>query len=114
WFELYTRDYEATVQFYTDIFGWDAHKGDNPEFAYTTLGEGEGALAGIMDASGFLPEGVAPHWSVYFAVEDADATLARVVELGGSVTRPAEDTPYGRLAVASDPTGAAFKLMARR
>jgi predicted enzyme related to lactoylglutathione lyase len=25
---------------------------------------------------------------------------------------PAEDTPYGRLAVAADPTGAVFKLVA--
>jgi hypothetical protein len=30
---------------------------DTPEFRYTTLGEGEGQLAGVMDASGFLPDG---------------------------------------------------------
>ena len=34
------------------------------------------------------------------------------MELGGKVTQPAEDTPYGRLAQAADPTGTAFKLMA--
>jgi predicted enzyme related to lactoylglutathione lyase len=31
--------------------------------------------------------------------------------MGGDVVQPAEDTPYGRLAVATDPTGAAFKLL---
>ena len=30
--------------------------------------------------------------------------MARIAELGGKVVRPAEDTPYGRLAVATDPT----------
>jgi predicted enzyme related to lactoylglutathione lyase len=113
WFELHTRDYDASVQFYKDVFGWDAKTmSDTPEFRYTTLGEGDAALAGIMDATGFLPEGVPPHWSVIFRVDDADATLAAVVELGGSVVMPAEDTPYGRLAQAADPTGANFGIVA--
>ena len=33
-------------------------------------------------------------------------------ELGGSIVVPAKDTPYGRLATATDPTGAEFKLVA--
>ena len=50
WFELHTRDYDKSVAFYRDVFGWDAHTvGDTDEFRYTTLGEGETALAGIMD-----------------------------------------------------------------
>jgi predicted enzyme related to lactoylglutathione lyase len=64
-----------------------------------------------MDASGFQPEGVPAHWSVYFGVDDTDKALARIVELGGAVVTPAEDTPYGRLATATDPTGAEFKLI---
>jgi hypothetical protein len=113
WFELHTRDYEAAVAFYGDVFRADTHEvSASPEFRYTTLVHGEAEVAGIMDASGFLPEGVPAHWSVYFGVDDADAALARIVELGGSVVRPAEDTPYGRLATAADPTGAQFKLVA--
>jgi predicted enzyme related to lactoylglutathione lyase len=65
-----------------------------------------------MDASSFLPDGVPAHWSVYFGVEDADASLANIVALGGTVVSAAEDTPYGRLATAADPTGARFKLVA--
>jgi predicted enzyme related to lactoylglutathione lyase len=115
WFELLTRDYAAAVPFYQDVFRWDAHQvSDTDDFRYTTLREpgSDAWLAGIMDASGFLPEGVPPHWSVYFGCDDADATVASVVDLGGSVVRPAEDTPYGRLATVSDPMGAAFKLVA--
>ena len=113
WFELHTRDYEKAVAFYRDVFRWDTDTvGDTPEFRYTTLKGADGYLAGIMDASAFLPEGVPNHWSVYFGVDDADATLKRIGELGGATVVPAEDTPYGRLATATDPTGAQFKLVA--
>ena len=111
WFELHTRDYDATTKFYRDVFKWDAHvMADEPGFRYTTLGEGDDSLAGIMDATAFLPEGVPAHWSVYFGVKDADAASAEIVELGGSIVLPTEDTPYGRLATVADPTGAVFKL----
>jgi predicted enzyme related to lactoylglutathione lyase len=112
WFELQTRDYEASVSFYRDVFHWESHVlGDSPQFRYTTFGEGDNQQAGIMDAAGFLPEGVSAHWSVYFAVEDADAALAKAADLGGSILSPAESTPHGRLAAAADPNGARFKLV---
>jgi predicted enzyme related to lactoylglutathione lyase len=111
WFELHTRAYDESVQFYKDVFAWDAHTvGDSPEFRYTTYGDGDAALAGIMDASAFLPAGVPSYWAVYFFVDNADKTLAQITDLGGAVVQAAEDTPYGRLATASDPTGAQFKL----
>ena len=112
WFELQTRDYDASVDFYRKVSAWDAHvASDTPDLYYTTLGEGEAALAGIMDASAFLPDGVPARWSIYFGAEDADATLARIVALGGSIVEPAVDTPYGRLATAADPSGINFKLI---
>jgi predicted enzyme related to lactoylglutathione lyase len=113
WFELFTRDHAAAVAFYQDVFGWDVSVvGDTDEFRYSTLGKDEAALAGIMDASGFLPEGAPAHWSVYFRVADADVALKEVARLGGATVAAAEDTPYGRMATAADPTGAPFKLIA--
>ncbi len=113
WFELHARDYDASVAFYRDVFGWDAHTmSDTPEFRYTTLGKDDGALAGIMDASAFLPDGVPAHWTVYFGVADTDAALVQAIDLGGAIVTGAEDTPSGRLATLADPTGAVFKLVA--
>ena len=113
WFELHTRDYDAAVAFYRTVFGWNTHvASDEPGFRYTTFGEGDAALAGIMDATGFLPEGVPARWSIYFGVDDTDKALGTIVDLGGTVVQPAEDTPFGRLATATDPTGARFKLVA--
>ncbi len=113
WFELHTRDYEKVLAFYRAVFGWKTETvSDTAEFRYTTLKHGADWLAGVMDSSGLLPEGVPDHWSVYFGVEDTDAALATTVDLGGSVVRPAEDSPYGRIAEVVDATGAGFKLVA--
>jgi uncharacterized protein len=112
WFELHTRDYDASIRYYQDVFGWDVKVvADTPEFRYTTLMDGELQLAGVMDASAFLPEGVPAHWSVYYGVADVDDTVATAIKLGGSEIMAAEDTPYGRLATLSDPAGAVFKVI---
>jgi predicted enzyme related to lactoylglutathione lyase len=112
WFELHGRAYEPTVAFYRDVFHWDTHTmSDTPEFRYTTLGEGDHALAGIMDAASFLPDDAPAHWAIYFGVESADAALEHIEQLGGTTIEPAMDSPYGRLAVASDPTGTNFRLV---
>ena len=112
WFELHTRDYDKAVAFYRDVFGWEPHTAaDEAEFRYTTLGEGENALAGIMDDSPYPEDTFHSGWVVYFRVDDVDATLEQVEALGGKIERPAEDTPYGRLAACVDPTGTRFKLI---
>ncbi|SDP69469.1 hypothetical protein SAMN04487914_12744 [Arthrobacter sp. ok909] len=113
WHELHTKDYATAVKFYQDVFGWDTDvMSDTPEFRYTTLGAGPAAKAGIMDASAYLPAEVPSNWQVYFAVEDTDATVAQAVSLGATVIQEAEDTPFGRLATLTDPTGAMFKIVA--
>ncbi|HEV7526488.1 MAG TPA: VOC family protein [Acidimicrobiia bacterium] len=113
WFELHTRKYDESVAFYHDVFKWTTHTvSDEPEFRYTTLGEGDGQLAGMMDGTAYLPVEAPAAWSIYFRVDDTDAALRQIEGLGGTVTEPAQDTPYGRLAAANDPTGARFKLMA--
>jgi predicted enzyme related to lactoylglutathione lyase len=109
--ELWTRDYDGSLDFYERVFGWDPiTRNEMPGFRYATLDVADGESAGVMDAASMLPEGVPANWSVYFAVADVAKTLARVEELGGRVVVPAEETPYGVLATASDATGATFKL----
>ena len=111
WFELHTRSYDSSIAFYRTVFAWDTQTvSDQPEFRYTVQMINGEQTAGVMDASVF-PDDAPLGWSVYFAVENVDATLAKIVELGGSIVLAAEDTPYGRLAQASDPTGALFKVM---
>jgi len=112
YFELITREYASAVEFYRDVFGWDPRVvSDTPEFRLTALKDGDETIAGIMDGSSFLPAGQPDRWGIYIKVTDTDAALATITRLGGTVTEPAMDTPYGRLAGAADPTGAAFKIV---
>jgi uncharacterized protein len=111
WFENLSTRYDDAVAFYRDAFGWETHvMSDTPEFRYTTLGVNEHARAGIMDAGGFLGDRPA-HWQFYLQVADTDESVARAVASGAAVARPAEDTPYGRMATLSDPAGVQFCLM---
>jgi uncharacterized protein len=116
WFELCTRDYDGALTFYREVFGWQTQvTSDTADFRYSTMtepGTADGQLAGVMDGRTFLPEAAPAQWAVYFGVEDADTAVARVVELGGAVVEPAQDTPFGRLAGVSDATGGYFKLVA--
>ena len=111
-FELHTPDHDAAVRFYAEVFGGEVQvESDDPEFRYTNLTHGDDPSAGIMDASGHLPDGTAPFWVVYLRVADTDVALAQIRELGGSADQPAADTPYGRLAEVADPTGARFRIV---
>jgi predicted enzyme related to lactoylglutathione lyase len=56
-------------------------------------------------------EGIPPHWMGYFAVDDTDAALERVLAGGGKVLVPAFDMAYGRMAVIADPAGAAISIV---
>jgi uncharacterized protein len=102
WVDLVTSDVVAAKRFYSDLFGWDAPSGDR--YAHWSLGGRD--VAGVYGL-----EGVAPHWTSYVAVSDADAVAARAAELGGTVVEPAFDVgDEGRRAAVADPVGARFAL----
>ena len=112
WHELHTRHYLASVLFYETVFGWTTSvQGDTDEFRYSTAEFDGVSLAGIMDATNFLPEDTPASWQVYFGVDDVDKTLALAETLGGTIIDGADDSPYGRLATLADPSGARFKIM---
>ena len=113
-FELHTREWHGSLDFYRAVFGWDVEVvSDTPEFRYALLaGMPDGEGAGVADSSSWLTDDQPARWDVYFSVDDVDKALARTEELGGAVVDPAESTPYGRLATATDATGARFKLRA--
>jgi predicted enzyme related to lactoylglutathione lyase len=111
WFELHTTKWDEAREWYARVFGMDTHVlVDQPGFRYAGHGEGDDADAGMMDATNFMPEGGSSHWAVYFHTDDTQRTVARVKELGGTVTQGPDDTPYGVLTVCQDPTGVEFRL----
>ena len=111
WFEVLSNDYDAVIPFYENAFGWDTHTmSDAPGFRYTTLGQDDAALAGIMDATALLGERP-PFWQFYIEVADTDAAIATAKELGGSEVMAPDESPFGRLATIADPSGITFMVM---
>lgn len=111
WNELNTRDVAGSKAFYSAVFGWQPQQG--PREDYTMFNLDGKTVAGMIDMDlVHVPEGVPPYWSVYIGVDDCDATVAKSTELGGGVIVPAFDVPVGRMAVLSDPVGAAISIVA--
>ena len=111
---MLSRNYESALAFYAQVFGWTMSTlEDSAEFRYSTASLGGGdPFAGLMDAPTTLPAGIPSFRQFYLGVDDIDASIARVAELGGSLLRDPQDTPYGRMAGVADPLGAAFLLNA--
>ncbi len=111
WNENSSRDFEGNKAFYRAVFGYEYGDMSSSEFRYATVDLGGRPVGGIGELDRGLPPEVPANWATYFAVTDTDAAVNRAVELGGSVVRPAWDTPYGRMAVLADDQGAVFAVL---
>ncbi len=110
WNELASTDLDAAAQFYSDLFEWKTEPFEGMEMPYITVQTKDGhANGGIRPV---MPPGTPPHWLVYFGSDDADATLAKAVELGGTELVGVTDIGIGKIAVIQDPQGAVFALFA--
>lgn len=78
---------------------------------YTEWLSGGKPIAGMMPMSPGMPDGMPSSWSVYFAVDDCDASVARVGELGGSTVFEPMDISVGRFALVKDDQNAVFGVM---
>ena len=106
WNELIT-DNPAALPFYEQVLGLTTTTTEMGEDKYTMFQVGGKEVGGTMPPQ---TAGMPNHWHVYFAVADADAAAAKIRELGGSVMAGPFDTPIGKMAVVTDPQGAAFSI----
>jgi len=134
---LNTRDVKGARSFYGPVFGWQTgaigggaegwtlpgygdwlerehHSDLRKQMAEAGAPEGfEDVVASIIPIADDQPDTPA-HWSVTFAVDDADATAKKATELGGKVIVPPFDAPWStstytiRITVIGDPQGATF------
>ena len=109
WVDTSQPDPEATVDFYSGLFGWEFRDAMPPgsEGKYFIAQIRGGDVAGV----GSIPEGAPPQamWNTYVWVDSADETATRVRDAGGTVgMEPFDVGDAGRMAVCIDPEGAAF------
>ena len=109
WADLSTPDLPSATAFYGGLFGWDFDdRGE--EFGNYHLITKDGRPVGGM-APPMAGQEAPPAWTTYLASADLDATTAAVTAAGGAVLFPGTDVgDQGRMAIAADPTGAAFGI----
>ena len=109
WNELVSPDLDTATAFYADLLGVTWSPMEMEGMDYRLLQVGGKNVGGAMPP---MPEGVPPHWNVYFYVADVDDTVAAVERLGGRALAPAFDVPtVGRMACVTDPQGGMFWVM---
>jgi uncharacterized protein len=111
WNELYTSDLDAAKGFYGGLFGWEwepFEQSPEPYFVVMNRGHSNGGATGLAEP------GMPPNWLVYFAVEDIDAGVTKLAELGGETMMGPMDIGGPKIAIAKDPQGAVFALYAGR
>jgi predicted enzyme related to lactoylglutathione lyase len=129
--DLHTADVPAALDFYGEVFGWEAVEADGFTFLrlpgygeflerldpdLRSRHEREGAPDGFADAVAWLAprtdeeqrSDTPASWRVSFSVDDADAAAERAAALGGTVLVAPFDAPPVRMAVLADPAGATF------
>jgi uncharacterized protein len=111
WNEHMSRDFEGAKAFYAAVFGYQFGDMSSEGFSYATLLLDGHEVGGIGGYPPEVPADMPAAWATYFATADTDASVAQAAKSGGSVIRPATDSPYGRMATVSDDQGAVFSLI---
>lgn len=120
WFELHTKDF-GVREFYARTFGWEfTVDGDTDDFRYASFALGAAAddsgtsgaqnpmVGGVLDNSRFP---IPAHWESSLRVDDVDALVPRVQELGGAVLTEPHDSLHGRVGRFIDSQNAAFTVI---
>ena len=102
WHELtVSANFHSALDFYGELFNWEI-RGDEH---YAVAEEEGAAFAGFWHA-----EGLPSFWQTYLGVRDIDQAAKAVIDNGGKIIREPHDSPFGRLCLIEDTTGAALTL----
>ncbi|MEU1821713.1 VOC family protein [Streptomyces abikoensis] len=112
WADLVVPDQREALDFYRDLFGWQGEPGPPETGGYAVCTLNGRPVVGIMTSmaqeGGSKPP---PAWTTYLAVADADATMGKIKDAGGtSLMDPMDVMTLGRMAVVADSTGAVFGI----
>ena len=102
-FEVLGRDPRALRKFYSEAFGWELGPADEGPQQYSMVHQkGSGGIDGGI---GKAPQGPG-HVTFYIGVDDAEAALKQVEQLGGKTIQPPVQVPGGvTFALFADPEG---------
>ena len=110
WADLNTPDPARAKTFYEGLFGWKLKAGQGKESGYLHIVNGENYIGGVPPANQHSAD-APPHWLIYFAVADVDATFKKARDMNARILLPPMDFEgVGRMAMLADAQGAVFAL----
>ncbi len=103
-YEISASDVDRAQRFWSGVFGW--------QFGESVMPEGEYRMARVSEGSGaaLSSNGTPGHPNVYLDVDDIEASLAKVRELGGSADDKQPVPSMGWFAACKDTEGNEFSL----
>ncbi|MEM9780638.1 MAG: VOC family protein [Pseudomonadota bacterium] len=101
-------DQDKAQTFYQDVLGWTINNMPMQDgSSYSAAVVGETAIGGFSPQ----PESDGT-WTIYFTVEDVDASVKKAEANGAAIIQSARDMPgVGRMAILTDPQGARFAMI---
>lgn len=115
WADLNSPDVDASIGFYTGLFGWDAEERLDPSGkvrVYVMFQKDGKNVVGLGGRQPGKMEGVPAFWTMYVNVDDIDAAAKAFVEHGGTgmLPEPMQVMDTGWMFYGSDPSGAAIGM----
>ena len=112
WRDLTVDNAEQLRDFYSEVAGWRSEPlsmGDYDDYVMLAPG-GEAGIAGVCHRRG-PNANIPPQWLIYINVDDLDASVGKVLKLGGEIVDGPRPLGDGRFAVIQDPAGAVCGLI---
>ncbi|MBA2301987.1 MAG: VOC family protein [Acidobacteria bacterium] len=101
WFEMGVPDAPRAQGFYGALLGW----------TFESMGEGGAVISTAQGRAGLHPGDDARQIVPYFRVDDVEASVHQVRELGGQADDPSPaEEGFGRFVTCRDDQGVAFGL----
>lgn len=113
WADCNSTNWDAGKKFYSEVLGWQTEDLPMGEGVFYTMFKQDGENVGAINPmqAEMQVQGVPSHWSTYITVDDVDALVDKVKELGGTVVaEPFDVFDDGRMMVIQEPTGATVSL----
>ena len=108
-------DVEQSIEFYTQLLGFDVLTNASPAFADVKRGNLRLLLSGPKSSAGRpMPDGTQPGpggWNrIHFIVDDLDTEVGRLGDVGASFRNDVVEGPGGKQILLQDPSGNVIEL----
>jgi len=115
WAQLFVRDIDGAVQFYTKIFGYESEQREKNKNVFAHLFKNDDKYRTSLQKISDERPNAHPSWISLVPVVNLEETLKKAKALGGVVAwGPDPEVLQGRIAYIEDPAGASLMVLEKK